>query len=85
MRLEIAPEGFGKLLLKVKDKYGNPQVSTLENGMPEGSAIDDDLKIEYVRSYLKETLKAIKEYDCNVKAYTYWSFLDNYEWNLGYT
>jgi beta-glucosidase/6-phospho-beta-glucosidase/beta-galactosidase len=34
---------------------------------------------------MSETLKAINEDGCNVIGYTFWSLLDSFEWDLGYT
>ncbi len=40
--------------------------------------------IYYISSYVS-FFPAIKEDGCNVKAYTAWSLLDNFEWASGYT
>jgi len=37
------------------------------------------------QSHVREMLKAVNEDGCNVKAYTFWSLLDSFEWNFGYT
>jgi len=34
---------------------------------------------------MSEMLKAVNEDGCNVKAYTFWSLLDSFEWDFGYT
>ncbi|KAG4980502.1 hypothetical protein JHK85_034460 [Glycine max] len=48
-------------------------------------ALNDDKRIRYHRNYLSNLTAAIREDDCNVRGYFVWSFLDNWEWNMGYT
>jgi beta-glucosidase/6-phospho-beta-glucosidase/beta-galactosidase len=39
----------------------------------------------FSQSHMSEMLKAIYEDGCSVIAYTFWSLLDSFEWDLGYT
>jgi len=57
----------------------------MENGFADACCISDYQRISYLRSYMKAMLLAIYEDGCNVKAYTVWSLLDNFEWANGYT
>ena len=45
--------------------------------------IPDDMRIDYIRRHLEEIKKVSEKYP--EKGYFYWSFMDNYEWALGYT
>ena len=56
----------------------------MENGVSDCHGTNDNLRIFYIYTYMKNMLKAIKEDKCNVKAYTYWSFFDSFEWDRGY-
>ena len=51
-----------------------------ENGI---GTTDDEQRIDYVRQALSGVLDAIDE-GIDVRGYTYWSLLDNFEWALGY-
>ncbi len=51
-----------------------------ENGI---GTTDDEQRIDYVRQALSGVLDAIDE-GVDVRGYTYWSLLDNFEWALGY-
>jgi beta-glucosidase len=51
-----------------------------ENGI---GTTDDTQRIDYVRQALDGVLDAIAE-GVDVRGYTYWSLLDNFEWALGY-
>ena len=51
-----------------------------ENGI---GTTDDEQRIDYVRQALAGVLDAIAE-GVDVRGYTYWSLLDNFEWALGY-
>jgi beta-glucosidase len=51
-----------------------------ENGI---GTTDDEQRIDYVRQALSGVLDAIGA-GVDVRGYTYWSLLDNFEWALGY-
>ena len=44
---------------------------------------DDEQRIAYVRHALQGVLEVIAE-GIDVRGYTYWSLLDNFEWAFGY-
>lgn len=70
--------------------YGEKSIYITENGC----GYDDDTvrngecldlhRIEYLRSYLTELHRAIRD-GGPVRGYFVWSFLDNFEWTDGYT
>ena len=78
------PEGFGGVLRKIKEEYGNPSVYINENGFSDRGSLNDTNRLNYYYSYLKQMLLAMKD-GCNVKGYTAWSLMDNFEWTKGYT
>ena len=80
----MVPAAFGDLLRKIKNDFGNPPVYIMENGVPDYNTLNDMERIEYLYSYMDAILTAIKRDGCNVKAYTVWSLLDNFEWSIGY-
>ncbi|KAK1551934.1 hypothetical protein Q3G72_030578 [Acer saccharum] len=88
--LFIYPEGFREFLVYVKEKYNNPIIYVNENGMADNGSVplkvgvNDKLRIIYLDGHLKYLLKAMKK-GVNVKAYYVWSFLDDFEWDSGYT
>uniref|UniRef100_A0A2N9F7F9 Beta-glucosidase n=1 Tax=Fagus sylvatica TaxID=28930 RepID=A0A2N9F7F9_FAGSY len=90
--LFIYPKGIREFLLYIKKNYNNPEIFITENGMadannislPVKDALKDSLRIRYHYGHLSYILKAIKE-GVNVKGYYIWSFLDDFEWNSGYT
>jgi beta-glucosidase len=51
-----------------------------ENGI---GTTDDAQRIDYIRQALGGVLDALAE-GIDVRGYTYWSLLDNFEWALGY-
>ncbi|KAG4070575.1 hypothetical protein HA402_011962 [Bradysia odoriphaga] len=85
--LAHVPWGFRKLLNYFKDTYGNPVVYVTESGFAdtENERLNDDGRVRYYREYINEMLKAITIDNCNVKAYTAWSLMDNFEWARGYS
>uniref|UniRef100_H2TGP9 Lactase-like a n=1 Tax=Takifugu rubripes TaxID=31033 RepID=H2TGP9_TAKRU len=85
--LYSVPWGFRRLLNFVKTHYGNPMIYVTENGVSEKmfcTDLCDDWRMKYFKDYINEMLKAIKD-GVNVKGYTAWSLLDNFEWDRGYS
>ncbi|KAH1075377.1 hypothetical protein J1N35_027705 [Gossypium stocksii] len=86
------PKGLRDLLLYLKKKYNNPTIYITENGVAEANnasltvkeALKDSTRIRYLDGHLKYLLKAIQE-GVNIKGYYMWAFLDDFEWNSGYT
>ncbi|XP_051172505.1 myrosinase 1-like [Leptopilina boulardi] len=82
--LAVVPEGFRKILKKIKKEYGNIPIYITENGYSDDGELMDEKRVKFYFLYLKEMLKAIYKDGCNVQLYTAWSLLDNFEWNRGY-
>uniref|UniRef100_A0A8C5DR26 Cytosolic beta-glucosidase n=1 Tax=Gouania willdenowi TaxID=441366 RepID=A0A8C5DR26_GOUWI len=85
--LYAVPWGFRRLLNFVKLQYGNPMIYVTENGVSEKmlcTDLCDDWRIQYYKEYVNEMLKAVKD-GVNVRGYTAWSLLDNFEWDEGYS
>ncbi|XP_019070593.1 beta-glucosidase 12-like isoform X2 [Solanum lycopersicum] len=90
--LYIYPRGIYDLMLYLKQKYKNPPIYITENGMADANnstlplkqALKDDMRIRYYEGHLWFLSKAIKA-GANVKGHFAWSFLDDYEWDAGFT
>ncbi|KAL2784664.1 glycoside hydrolase superfamily [Aspergillus keveii] len=93
--LRMAPWGWAKLLRWIWARYGVPicitENGTTVKGEHEGPApaapgeiVEDPFRAEFFRAYLAEVAKACQE-GVVIKSYFAWSFLDNWEWALGYT
>ncbi|GAB2300181.1 hypothetical protein Dimus_038607 [Dionaea muscipula] len=88
--LYIYPKGIQDLVLYFKEKYNNPTIIITENGIGDSStqsiktALNDTWRINYHKKHLSYLYKAIEQ-GANVKGYFVWSFLDDFEWNSGYT
>ncbi|XP_059050551.1 myrosinase 1-like [Achroia grisella] len=82
--LQEVPWGFYKLLKEIKKNYNNPVVYITENGWSTAGGLFDDDRIQYYRNYLSVLHDAIEE-GCDVRKYTAWSLIDNFEWKNGYT
>ena len=88
MKWQVQPEGmyWGPKLLT--ERYGLP-VEILENGLASmdwvttDGAVPDAMRIDHMRRHLLELRRAIAD-GINIRAYYYWSFMDNFEWSAGY-
>ncbi|WJX63614.1 Beta-glucosidase 12 [Trifolium repens] len=86
------PMGFKKVLVYIKEKYNNPLIYVMENGIDENNdptlsldeALNDIHRIKYYHDHLLYLQSAIR-IGVNVKGYFAWSLLDNFEWVEGYT
>ncbi|KAF2319368.1 hypothetical protein GH714_015185 [Hevea brasiliensis] len=87
----IFPKGIRRLLKYTKDTYDNPAIYITENGVdnnniqPVDEALKDQFRINYYRNHTWNVFKSIKEDKVNVTGYFAWSYIDNFEWNIGYT
>lgn len=85
----ITPEGFTDLLVRLHNDYPNlPPVYITENGCAYDDPIingtcDDQRRVEYIDLHLRAVKDAIDE-GVDVRGFFYWSFMDNFEWALGY-
>lgn len=83
--LYIYPDGILHLLNYTKVTYRNPPIFITENGIGDMKETRNDLwRISYHEEHLLNVLKAICD-GANVKGYFAWSFINNYEWNRGFT
>ncbi|XP_032801046.2 lactase/phlorizin hydrolase isoform X1 [Petromyzon marinus] len=84
--LRVVPWGLRRLLAFIGSEYGHPPVYITENGVSERGSLDlnDTWRIRYYRTYINEVLKAVTLDRVNVRGYTAWSLMDNFEWTEGY-
>lgn len=78
----IVPAALTDLLVRVQDDYGVPTLIT-ENGAVFAEPVHDERRIRFIRDHLAAVHDAIGQ-GANVLGYCHWSFLDNFEWALGY-
>lgn len=76
---DIYPEGLYGVLLKLK-RYCLPVIIT-ENGI---CTPDDNLRWEYIYEHLKNIHLAMEK-GVDVRGYLYWSLMDNFEWDKGFS
>ncbi len=77
---ERHPTGFGKLLRKLYKQCGLPIYIT-EHG---SASLDEDFRIKDLTVHLGELHGAIQD-GVDIRGFYYWSLLDNFEWQFGYT
>jgi beta-glucosidase len=89
MGWEIDARGLNELLTRVSNEYTKLPIVITENGMAchdyvnqQGQVHDAD-RIEYINQHLSACLDAL-DAGVNLAGYFVWSFMDNYEWALGY-
>ncbi|KAK9150027.1 hypothetical protein Syun_008336 [Stephania yunnanensis] len=91
-RFYVVPTGMEKIIEYFKRRYDNMPMFVTENGMSQISTPNEDVnellndykRIEFHKSYLSSLARAIKD-GANVRGYFAWSFMDNFEWQCGYS
>lgn len=90
MGWEIAPEGLAEMLKRLREDYGNPATFITENGAayddvvtPAGK-IEDAARIDYLAKHITVVGEAC-EAGSNMRGYAAWTFMDNFEWALGFS
>lgn len=74
---EVHPEGIFDVIM---DFPGNKPIYITENGI---ATVNDDRRVRFLLSYLKEVYHAI-QLGAPVKGYYYWSLIDNMELSRGF-
>jgi beta-glucosidase len=80
---EVVPNSFTQLLIRVHDDYGDVPILITENGAVYGDRLNDERRVRFLRDHLGALHDAIEQ-GVNVVGYCHWSFMDNFEWALGY-
>lgn len=80
MGYEDYPASIGNVLRKVAREFPGALIVT-ENGI---STSDDARRCTFIREAV-DGVKAAMEAGVSVKGYCYWSLLDNFEWQAGYS
>ena len=91
MGWEVWPEALTRVLLWVRDRYGEMPLYITENGAaffdppaPIDGRIEDPLRVEYLRSHLNAAREAMRE-GVPLRGYFAWSLFDNFEWSHGFS
>jgi beta-glucosidase len=78
---EYWPEALGATIRRAwAYTRGKLPILVTENGI---GTDDDDLRVRYVETALDAVLDCVAD-GIDVRGYTYWSLLDNFEWAFGY-
>jgi beta-glucosidase len=89
MGWENYPQGLTELLCLINKDYSLPPIYITENGFAgadtvvNGRVIDTP-RIDYMRSHL-QALQAALAAGVDIRGFFYWSLMDNYEWDSGYS
>ncbi len=90
MSWEIYPQGLYELLTRLWADYHPAEIFITENGIAVPDELDakgrvhDERRIRYLHDHLAQVHRAIKD-RVPIRGYFAWSFMDNFEWALGYT
>ncbi|MBC7997787.1 MAG: beta-glucosidase [Leptolyngbya sp.] len=90
MGWEVCPSALERLLVRMNDDFDLPPIFITENGAAFDDKVSDDgfvhdpERIEYFQEHLHAVFRAMKQH-VHVKGYFAWSFLDNFEWQHGYS
>ncbi|XP_070575696.1 cytosolic beta-glucosidase-like [Ptychodera flava] len=82
------PWGFREYLNWIHKNFNQPVIYITENGVAEHSdeepMLDDTWRIQYHTAHINEMLKANLLDGIDIRGYTIWSLMDNFEWAEGY-
>lgn len=80
MGYEFCPQALGGAIRRAHRACPGVPILVTESGV---ATIDDARRIAYIDAALREVLACLAE-GIDVRSYLYWSWLDNFEWALGY-
>ncbi|KAJ8982454.1 hypothetical protein NQ317_010194 [Molorchus minor] len=88
----VVPWGLRKLLVWLKNTYGDIEIFITENGVSDSSShLEDDKRVSFLPgtfksfTYLSAALDAIYEDGVNLTTYIAWCLMDDWEWTTGYS
>ncbi|KAG8125102.1 hypothetical protein E2320_020395 [Naja naja] len=83
----ISYDADRRLLKWIKEEYNNPPIYVTENGISERTdgGLNDTWRIHYLKSYINEALKGIVFDGVDLRGYTVWTLMDNFEWAVGFS
>jgi beta-glucosidase len=91
MDWEVFPAALTRILVWIRDRYGNRPMYVTENGAAfddpphvEHGKVDDPLRVSYFCDHLRAAHDAIAQ-GVDLRGYYAWSLLDNFEWAFGYS
>ena len=85
----IVPDAMGEQLARLRADYPPIPIYITENGMADregvgaDGAVHDGRRIEYLRRHFAVAEEAVAT-GTDLRGYFVWSFMDNFEWGLGY-
>lgn len=88
--LYAVPESLYWIVRHIHDIYGPQDFYITENGASypagpdEKNRIFDTDRVQFLRSYLKQAHRLTQE-GLGLRGYFHWSFMDNFEWSMGYS
>jgi beta-glucosidase len=80
MGYEVWPESLEACIRRANEVTDGTPIIVTENGI---GTDDDELRIEYVSRALRGVQNCLDD-GIDVRGYTYWSLMDNFEWDKGY-
>ena len=89
MGWEIYPKALTQHLVRITREYSPPPIFITENGMANADQVIDGRvpdveRVAYLREHVKALAQAV-DLGVDIRGYFYWSLLDNFEWDSGYT
>ncbi len=90
MDWHVAPDGLRDTLIELNRTYAPREIVVTENGAAYPDTVDQDggvrdaARVDYLARHVAAAAEAL-EAGVPLTGYHVWSFLDNYEWSLGYT
>ncbi|KAK0062667.1 lactase-phlorizin hydrolase [Biomphalaria pfeifferi] len=79
------PRGLRMILGYIRKRYNNVPVMISGNGLWDTDGeIEDSFRGKFIFDHVDEVLKAVRIDGSDVRAYTYRSLKDSYEWSSGY-
>lgn len=82
----IYPDGIYNMLGWIKERYNltDMEVIISENGVSTDNSLEDITRIDFITNYYSKVNKAKQDFVINITTYFIWSFMDNFEWAMGY-